>query len=81
MTLPLHVHSFGPKGRMTCACGITPEDAYADAMGRSAEYIRGWTDARDRIVAMLAGPPQLESIRQGLAKLTPPKRPTEGGKQ
>lgn len=40
----------------------------------SETYRRGWLDARDRILAMLEGPPQLENIRRGIAKLRPPKR-------
>lgn len=69
-----HVHSFGPKGRLTCACGITPEDFHDQTIGRT-DYERGWIAARDRIVAMLAGPPQLAYIREGIAKLKAPKGP------
>ena len=37
---PIHVHSFGPRGRASCACGVTPEEfgprcmrAYTEADG------------------------------------------------
>ena len=51
------------------SCAVCRDDDARD----DAAYIRGWEDARRRILSLIKGPPQLVCVRDGIAAMQAPK--------
>lgn len=53
--MPAHVHSFGPRGRAICACGLAPEDL---------QRVRDAADDVGDILLPLTGAERREVLRE-----------------